>query len=305
MTFTYPSTAVTVAQFDATTGEHPENIALDHQGTIYVTLHRAAKVWKHTRDGASAEIPLPVPTIDTMTCINGIAITPEGTVSVAVRSNAANLAGIWEIDEHETMRKTADLPPDAGVNGMTSDSRGNLYVADDTLGLIWRIAPDAAAVWVADTRLAPHGIAPNGAPVFGANGIKVYRDAVYVSNSSTASIFRIPLLPDGSAGAIETPYPSGVFRGIDDFAFDAAGNLYFATVGEYTVECVAPDGTITVLLAQRDGLDMPSAVAFGVTDTDHTALYVTNAAFYTPPGKTPRASLMRYEVGIAGASSLW
>lgn len=102
---------------------------------------------------------------------------------------------------------------------------------------------------------------------------------------------------DGSAGAWRV-HASGV--ALDDFAFDVKGNLYGTTDPFNTVVRVRPDGTSEVLLTAADGLDGPTATAFGV-GRDSKALYITNAAFPFFLGPDPRRpSLMRLEVGIPG-----
>ena len=83
--------------------------------------------------------------------------------------------------------------------------------------------------------------------------------------------------------------------------FDVEGNPYGTTDPFNTVVRVSPDGTQTLLLTGADGLDGPTATAFGV-GRDGKALYITNAAFPFFPGPNPvrRPSLMRLEVGIPG-----
>jgi hypothetical protein len=63
---------------------------------------------------------------------------------------------------------------------------------------------------------------------------------------------------------------------------------------------VAPDGAITTLLTAADGLDGPTAVAFGRTGGDNFNLYICNAAF---PffSVTHRPSLMKLYLDIPGA----
>jgi sugar lactone lactonase YvrE len=92
-----------------------------------------------------------------------------------------------------------------------------------------------------------------------------------------------------------------VALGFDDFAFDVKGNLYGTTNFVFnTVVRVTPDGRTKTLLTVADGLDGPSAAAFGVRD-DKKTLYITNAAFPFFPGPDPRRpSLMRLHVGIPG-----
>ena len=78
------------------------------------------------------------------------------------------------------------------------------------------------------------------------------------------------------------------------------GNLYGTTDPFNTVVRVAPDGATTVLLTAADGLDGPTAAAFGVGN-DNQNLYVTNAAFPFFPGPDPRRpSILRFNVGTPG-----
>lgn len=183
---------------------------------------------------------------------------------------------------------------------MAADAAGNLYLTDDRLGAIWRVRPGdrTAAVWVSDLALAPD---PAGAPVYGANGIEVFRGAVYVSNPSRAALLRYAIGTDGAAGRAETPHGDMRSANVDDFAFDTEGNIFVATVVNTTVERIAPDGGVTTVLTAADGLEQPTAVAFD-TRGGTTHLYVTNAAFFSPPGTIPHASLLRVAVVVPGES---
>lgn len=60
----------------------------------------------------------------------------------------------------------------------------------------------------------------------GANGIKLFGGAVYISNTGAGTIVRVPILPDGSAGTPEV-YASS-FQ-VDDFAFGSDGTIFAAT----------------------------------------------------------------------------
>jgi sugar lactone lactonase YvrE len=126
--------------------------------------------------------------------------------------------------------------------------------------------------------------------------VHLWGQALYVSNTSRSTIVRIPIAADGGAGA-----PAVRFRGVqaDDFAFDVAGNLYMAANLLNEILRVAPSGRVTTLATKAsEGLDNPSAVAFGTRAADHTDLYVTNAAYFSAQ---PRPSVQLLPVGIAGA----
>jgi sugar lactone lactonase YvrE len=111
----------------------------------------------------------------------------------------------------------------------------------------------------------------------GANGIKIRRGAVYVSNTSTKKILAIPMRADGSAGKIAVRF-SGFEA--DDFAFAADGDLYIAENPPSKLVRIAPGGSVTTLAANANGLQNPSAVAFGTRPRQRRWLYVTNSAYF-------------------------
>ncbi|GAB3220806.1 SMP-30/gluconolactonase/LRE family protein [Spirosoma arcticum] len=299
-----PSSAVeTVREFNAAQGQHPENVAVDRRGTVYVTLHESATVWK--RDAAGQEWFINVPGSNptgSQTRANGLVIDRVQNALILVRSDLPELAGIWQISPAKAVTKLIALPAKAGLNGLAQDEVGNLYATDDANGLVYRIkagqiTPD---VWASGSLLKPQGQSASGFPVFGVNGIKVYKGAVFVSNPSQSSILRIPIQVDGAARPITEAYPGKQFANVDDITFDEQGNLYTTTVDQNTVNQISPTGQSRVLLTQADGLDQPTAVAFGTAAGDATKLYITNASFYTPPGQTSRASLLRTDISIKG-----
>ncbi|THF67730.1 SMP-30/gluconolactonase/LRE family protein [Deinococcus sp. Arct2-2] len=235
--------------------------------------------------------------------INGLVARQNGEIFVAVRSNSTELAGVWRLTAGR-FQKFASLPAGAGLNGMADDGRF-LYIADDLAGRLYRITPQGQGeVWIEDARLAPQGQSAYGFPVYGANGVKVHGGEVYVSNSSTGTLWRISIAQDGTPGALTAFLPTVHFHNIDDFAFDGRGNLYFATVVDHTVERVSPQGEITVLLQRTDGLDMPTAVAFGETEATRSTLFVTSGSFYSPPGTVPHANVLKFETDQRGESIL-
>jgi hypothetical protein len=86
----------------------------------------------------------------------------------------------------------------------------------------------------------------------------------------------------------------------DDFAFDVRGSLYCGTDPFNTLLRIAPDGSVQTLLTAVDGLDGPTAAAFG-HQGDRFRLYVTNAAFPFFPEPPPRRpSLMRVSLDVPG-----
>ncbi len=293
----------TVALFNPAAFETPESIQFDRRGNAYVSMAMTGEVRKIAPDGTQTTLAFLPIRPDVQPCQNGfglplaggIALDHQGNVYASVTScNAADL-GVWKVTPRGEISQLAQLPPTAAPNGIAFHA-GWLYVADTLMGAVWRVHSDgttAPQIWADSPLLTPVPLPLTPGP----NGLQVFRGEVYVAVSDRAHVVAFPIRADGSAGAGRV-HASGV--GLDDFAFDVKGNLYGTTDPFNTVVRVAPDGVITVLLTAADGLDGPTAAAFGVGD-DSKNLYVTNAAFPFFPGPTPRRpSLLRHHVGIAG-----
>ena len=269
----------TVVAFDPAAAQTPENLAIARDGTIYVSLAFASQIRRIAPDGSQATLTMPTSGGITV----GVAIDRHhgGDLDVAVRSADPAAAGIWRVSSSSFANPTriAALPTSSFPNGITFDSAGSLYVADSSLGVIWRIAPGSsqASVWSESPLLEPTGASFMGFPLPGANGIKIRDDVVYVSNTATQNILTIPIQADGKAGKVTVR-----FTGIqaDDFAFAANGDLYITENPLSTLIRVTPDGDIATLATKTDGLDNPSAVAFDPRPHHRRDLYVTNAAYF-------------------------
>lgn len=170
----------------------------------------------------------------------------------------------------------AALPVGVALNGLTVHrTTGVLYGADSSNGTVWRIPTRAGAseIWSSDPALKP-GTSPTSYG-FGANGIKVHRGAVWVSNSDAGTLLRLPVRPGGSAGPVETRATG--LTGVDDFSFIGNTDTALAALNSANeVALVEPDGSHAVVLTGQDGLRTPTATAVrGGT------VYVTSAAYFT------------------------
>ncbi len=293
----------TVALFNPAASDTPESIQIDRRGARYISMALTGEIRKIAPNGTQSSLAFLPIRPDVQPCGNslgvpimgGIALDHQGNVYVSVNSCNLPDLGIWKVTRQGQASLLASLPANASPNGIAYHE-GWLYVADTTLGLVWRIHSDGMSlpeVWTADPLLTPVPLPLTPGP----NGLQVFRDEVYVSVSDRAHIVAFPILEDGAAGTGRV-HASGV--ALDDFAFDVNGNLYGTTDPFNTVVRVARDGTVTTLLTASDGLDGPTAAAFGV-GVDRKNLYITNAAFPFFPGPNPRRpSLMRLHVGIPG-----
>jgi sugar lactone lactonase YvrE len=248
----------TIAAFDPSARENPESIVIDRRGNIYVSLATKGEIRRIAPDGSQsvfATLPAGSGTL------NGLTIDGRENIYAALGSNDAATHGVWRVAPDGLANLIAALPIEAGPNGITFDRRGNLYVADSRTGSIWRIDRRAteAQRWLQSELLTP--LANSQFPI-GANGVKFLRNELIVSNTDRNTFVRVPIQDDGSAGT-----PAVLIDGVrsDDFLFDWRGNLYAAT--GFTNEIVRVDrqGNREVLLTGADGIDSPSALAFGRT----------------------------------------
>jgi len=292
----------TVAVFDAARLESPENLAMDSAGNIYVSLALTGEIRRLTPHGVQstfARLPLGAPPLTTcgpfVGGLTGLAFDQHDVLYAGLASCDPASRGVWRIERDGGARLLAPLPATSLPNGLAY-RQGALYVADSSLGRVWRVSatqPGPAEIWSSDPALAPLDTTSPGP-----NGAQFFHDELYVSNSDTMEIVAIPVAPDGSARPARV-HASGVW--CDDFAFDTHGALYCGTDPFGTLLRVAPDGAAAVLLTSADELDGPTSAMFGRSGEDRMDLYVTNAAF---PffSTTHRPSLLRVDLDVAGVA---
>jgi sugar lactone lactonase YvrE len=293
----------TIVSFDAAKLEAPENLVFDRDGNLYISLALTGEIRKIAPDGTQstfAQLPLGVPLTPCGALVDimgGLALDEHGNIYVTVNSCDLANRGIWKVSPSGQLQILAHLPIEALANGITIH-HDRLYVADSSLGRVWTLPLEGgpATVWIQDDLL----FAPPGSPFPGANGIKVYHGDLYVSVSGAGTILAIPFLHNDIAGAprihAQVPPP----QGCDDFSFDVHGSLYCTTDPFRTLIRVDPDGSSHILLTAADGLDGPTATAFGIHGEDRFNLYITNGAF---PffSDTHQPSLMRLRLDVPGA----
>ncbi|MEU3522598.1 hypothetical protein AB0E62_01755 [Streptomyces sp. NPDC038707] len=283
-----------VARFDPAAGQRPENIAPAPDGSADLTFAFARTVARVAPDGTrTTRATLPAVTgaatpLVRGAVVTGIARAHDGTLYVNY-ATGTRATGIWRISPGGAPAQIAGLPPDGFPNGLALDGRrGVLYAADSVHGTVWRVPVSGgpATAWAHRTELRP---ARAGA--FGANGLKVHRGAVWVSNTDRGTLLRVPVREDGSAGTPETRARG--LDGIDDFTFPGAGRTVLAALnGSNQVVLVGRDGGHTVVLTAADGLAGPTSVA-----VRGRTVYVPSAAYRVQRDPNLLLARLRYHFG--------
>lgn len=190
-----------------------------------------------------------------------------------------------------------------GVNALTFDRSGNVYVSDSFQGIIWTAPPNCGGCqftqWVNNAALLGPGTGLT--PPFGANGIEFSRDrsVMYVANTAQHQIIQIPVTDNN--GTLTPGTPALLITGInapDGIAVDLHGNIWVCANQEDEIVVIDPkaknpvDGTtvpkVIAKLGDFNGIDsngiaqgflFPASPAFS---KDGHTLYVSNLTLYLP-----------------------
>jgi hypothetical protein len=212
--------------------------------------------------------------------------------------NENSVATIFKISPQGAVETLITLPDAIFLNGITHLTGDRYLIADSYRGAIWKLdaAQTSARIWLEHPLLARTS-ADKELPA--ANGLKVFNQALYVSNTEKQHIVRIPILENAQPGE-PTIFIDRV--NIDDFAFDCRGNLYGTTHIYNSVVKISPEGKVTAIAQAEEGMAGSTALAFGRNDGDRTGIYVvTNGGMSYPlPTGIESAKVVRLEIGIEG-----
>jgi sugar lactone lactonase YvrE len=215
---------------------------------------------------------------------------------------------VWKVDpETQTTSMFMQAPTiitgkSPGLNALTFDKSGNVYVSDSFQGVIWRTGPSGGTptAWYAPTNPGQNDLllpdANEGeilSPPFGANGVEFNNKetALFALNTAYNSIVKIPVKTDGSAGTGVT-FTTGL-NGPDGLAVDANDNLWIAANQGDEIVVVDPSGRVVEKKGDFNGvasdgsiqgLLFPASLEFS---PDKSRLYITNLALYLPFAGVP------------------
>jgi len=251
-----------------------ENIAIGPWGDLFVTAIESGTIFQVSPQGTSrvfGQVQGP------LTCL---AFDLNGTLVAAGGTSVYRFGP----DGHPSL--VMNIAGARSLNGVTLFSLGTFLIADDTAATVWKVDVNArtATPWLTDDLLAPPA---DGLPI-GANGVKIFRGAVYVSNTGAGTILSAPIMRDGSAGRLEV-YASS-FQ-VDDFVFGLDGTIFAATQLGHIIR-LQRNGTRTMIPTGTLG---DAALAFGRTLSDFRDIYVVNngGAFLGLPNGPLPASIVR------------
>jgi sugar lactone lactonase YvrE len=234
--------------------DHPEGVAVDPDGSVWCG-GEAGQVYRIPPEGSSFELRVDDGDGFTLALVfgpDGLLYYVDGARRAVMRLDPASSdpepLAMGAIDGHELL-----IP-----NALAFDRAGRLYITESNSPSepgpgIYRIDPDGGeALW-------------SSGPFLFANGVAVAPDqsAVYVAETWSRRITRVPLREDGTAGQPE-PFVELAGTLPDGLAFGPDHKLYVACYQPSQIVRVDDDGHASVLIRDDDAILLahPTNIAF-------------------------------------------
>ncbi len=292
-------TVEVVAKFDPSKGELPEGLVVVGADARVGIAPTGSVVSVPLAGGAAtpfASLPPPPPNTSLVT---GLTVDAAGALYGALVSFTADAQpGVYKAPASGGAATLfASTPEMIFPNGFAWTDDGTLLVADSAYGGVFAVSPDGNIMpWIQDPSLAGDQTACGGMASdlsIGANGIVRDGQAVYISSTNKGVLVKVPIAPDGRAGALSVVAgPDCALAGIDGIALDDDGSVIGAINKQNKLVRIDASGGITTLV-EGGLLDFPASLAFAGAGKDR-ALYVTSFAYLAATtGGTPHPSLLR------------
>jgi sugar lactone lactonase YvrE len=268
-----------------------EDVAVDGEGSLYVTHTEPSEIVKITPDGnlhtlwssTTGEIPY------------GIAVDAKGNVFATVLGSY-----ILKIDAGGKVTTLAGSAESGDVDGQGAiarfnfpfgialDKDGNLYVADDFNYKIRKITPDGIVSTLAGSTGGYKDGAGTNAQFGGVTDVALDGEGnVYVTDGNrirkVTSAGQVSTVAGSTPGYLDGTTANARFNGLSGIVIDAAGNLYVCDPENYVVRRITPDGTVATVAGSIPGnVDGPGSSAqfdylLGITMNAGGAFYLTQS----------------------------
>lgn len=266
---------------------HPEGITVDGEGNVYVVTVAADK--PRTSEGALLVFDPQGKHLRTVN-IKGssrllldLGFHPRTGQLLVVDFKVAKVLSVDpETGASSVFMTVKGQHP--GLDGITFDPAGNVYVTDAHQGIIWKVGPDGgeAKAWVTSPLLKPTRIPPT----IGANGLKFnnQKTALFVANTANDTIVKIPVTgPTLEPGTPEV-FVNRVGGGPDGLIIDEHDNLWVACNQSNEILVLEPtQGRVVAKLGDFGGIS-PDGAPIGFLWSNSLVIHgddilVTNLSF--------------------------
>jgi sugar lactone lactonase YvrE len=198
----------------------------------------------------------------------GLAFNPVNDFLLVLDFGAGTVLHVDKVTGNSSVFMTVPtiVPAGLGLNALTFDKLGNVYVSDSFQGVIWQTGPNGGTPtqWKNDPLLLPNPAAGSFlSPPFGANGIEFNNDRsiMFVANTAYHQIIQTPVNPDGSARTASI-FITGI-NVPDGIMVDANDNIWICANQEDEIVVVDKTGKVIAKLGDFEGID-PKGIARGL-----------------------------------------
>jgi DNA-binding beta-propeller fold protein YncE len=289
----------------------PEGIAADHRGRIFVATFNffdstiTNVIYVLDRHG-EVDLTIPLPALDQLPVLPlGLAFDDDGKLYAA----DLRYGKVFRYDPPfretsapaHTFNVCGGMGAGCGLNAITFDKAGNLYVSDSFGGNIFKITPGGGISTFIDGSLQKFDeLKPgsHGFPPFGANGLAwdAKEQNLYIANTADDRILKYNVASDTLSHFAES------INGADGIAFDHKGRLWVAANQGDEVVALNDKGRIVERVGSfggiahdgaAKGLLFPASIVIR-----HGFVYVTNLALPLTgaTGDEPEEDVVTYTV---------
>ena len=258
---------------------NPEGLTVDAHGNLYATTFaptapagQLGRLFVFNSHGDSLR---QVSIAGSSSALLGLGFHPQTGALLVLDFGQAKVLEVNPANGHSTVFAT--VTGAAGLNALTFDQQGNVYISDSFQGIIWKIGANggAAAAWINDPLLRTTGV-----PGFGANGVGFNKafSSLFVANTGNDTIVQIPVSAIGTPG---TPAVlTNSINGADGLILDSDDNIWVAANQADEIVVIDKTGKVIAKLGDFDGIDKhgaPIGLLFPASPVQFGGwLYVTN-----------------------------
>jgi len=242
---------------------HPEGITVDRDGNVYVVTVAVEK--PQTSEGtllvfdSNGKHLRTVRITGSSRMLLDLRFHPQTGQLLVIDYGAAKVLAVDPTTGASSvfMSVTGDHP---GLDGMTFDSAGNLYVTDAHEGLIWKVGPSGGVgtIWVKSPLLKP----TRPPPAIGANGL-AFNNAqtlLFVANTANDTIVKIPVTGQHLEPGTPEVFVNRAGGGPDGIIIDEEDNLWIACNQSDEIMVIEPtQGRVIAKLGDFGGIDKDGA----------------------------------------------
>ncbi len=261
---------------DPATDPGTEGVAVDADGTVYVTANTAegGQIWVVEPGAEDPEVLVTLipPTGGAGFGVLGLHFDGPDLLAAAHTLADPDLNGVWRVDtgtgqaEHIPGTEAITLP-----NDITTWA-GRIYITDSAAGAVWVIDGDDVSPFLQDPLLTGLGLLVPGVPI-GANGIDAHGGRLFIANLEKGLVVVAQI--NGRSHRSQPTVYATVDGAPDGLEVDNKGRPNVVLIDQNALVRVERDGTSTFLIDSADVLDSPASLAFG-RGRDKTTTYIVN-----------------------------